>query len=313
MKLSDKQINAILFTTLSILWGFTWLAGKWQIHNTLMPEFAAMYRFLISSLSVLAFCLLQKYPMKITASELKIFTFYGFFSSCLNFIMFYYAALYFITGFSAVIYALSILFSIFIGRWFFGIQYELNWRTVSSIALGIGGLVLVILPKIQHYPITASFFSGVFLALIATTSFSIGSVFFESKSKAGQISLNIPVSFFYFNFIGSIFCGLMGLVHCLMDNKPVYLIPNFDIPFILSFLYLSVISTSIGYMCFFALIKRIGTTKATYTTLISPVLAMLASSVFEEYKWTYLTFLGLAMIVGSKLVLNTKPKSVQAN
>jgi drug/metabolite transporter (DMT)-like permease len=66
-------------------------------------------------------------------------------------------------------------------------------------------------------------------------------------------------------------------------------------------------------MCFFALIKRIGTTKATYTTLISPVLAMLASSVFEEYKWTYLTFLGLAMIVGSKLVLNTKPKSVQAN
>ena len=55
---------------------------------------------------------------------------------------------------------------------------------------------------------------------------------------------------------------------------------------------------------YLALLGRIGADRAAYTTVLSPVLALLVSTIVEDYRWTPLAFVGLALVAaGNVLVL----------
>jgi drug/metabolite transporter (DMT)-like permease len=52
------------------------------------------------------------------------------------------------------------------------------------------------------------------------------------------------------------------------------------------------------------LLGKIGADKAAYVTLIIPVIALILSTIFEEYTWTLYAFIGVALIlIGNMLVL----------
>ena len=297
--LTDNQINAILFTTLSFLWSFTWFFGIFQIHNTLLPEIAAFYRFFFASLLIFSFCLFKGYKLIPSPKELKVLVIYSLFSSSINFILFYYAAFYIVTGLSAVIFSFSIILSTFIGRYCFKTKHSVDIKTILSILVGIVGLFLLFFPQFKFVSSKFNLFIGAVLGGLATLSFSVGSTYFESK----KLSLKLPVSFCIFSFFGSLWCLFFGVIHIAFFKGSGSFVPNFSYQFVLSFIYMSFISTGIGYLCFFILISRVGSVKASYTTIISPVLAVLTSALFEGYYFTKESFIGLLLIVCSKLLL----------
>jgi drug/metabolite transporter (DMT)-like permease len=55
---------------------------------------------------------------------------------------------------------------------------------------------------------------------------------------------------------------------------------------------------------YLALLRRIGPDRAAYTTVLSPVLALVVSTFAEDYRWSLLALLGLALVaLGNVLVL----------
>jgi drug/metabolite transporter (DMT)-like permease len=51
-------------------------------------------------------------------------------------------------------------------------------------------------------------------------------------------------------------------------------------------LYLGLIGSALAFTCYFVVIRAIGPGRAAYTSVLSPVLAMLLSTVFENYRWS---------------------------
>ena len=76
-----------------------------------------------------------------------------------------------------------------------------------------------------------------------------------------------------------------------------------------SLIYLAVFGTIIAFWTYLHLINRIGAQKASYAFVILPIIALLLSSFFEDFYWTFSTFIGLIMIIiGNILVIMRKNK-----
>jgi len=75
-------------------------------------------------------------------------------------------------------------------------------------------------------------------------------------------------------------------------------------PYVLSLLYLSLAGTALAFGLYLALIKRIGASRAAYSSVLFPVVALVVSTLFESYAWSVAAIVGLAVLVaGNALAL----------
>jgi drug/metabolite transporter (DMT)-like permease len=101
-------------------------------------------------------------------------------------------------------------------------------------------------------------------------------------------------------------CGsFLCLILALVMNKPI----TFEITFsyITSLLYLSIAASAITFGCYLELIKRIGSTRTAYTTLLFPVVALIISTIVGEYSWNIFALFGVGLVfIGTWLALPKK-------
>ena len=80
-----------------------------------------------------------------------------------------------------------------------------------------------------------------------------------------------------------------------------------------SLLYLSLISSVLGFTCYFALLKRIPAERAAYATVLFPIVALILSTLFEGYKWSPAALGGVVLIlIGNALVIGN-PRATRVN
>jgi drug/metabolite transporter (DMT)-like permease len=97
--------------------------------------------------------------------------------------------------------------------------------------------------------------------------------------------------------------GAIGLAAiAAIRGTPVAFDPHW--PYVASLLYLSLAGTSLAFGLYLALLKRIGAARAAYTSVLFPVVALLVSTLFEDYRWSLPAVIGLAVLVaGNALAL----------
>jgi len=79
---------------------------------------------------------------------------------------------------------------------------------------------------------------------------------------------------------------------------------NFSFSYIYSLAYLAIVASVISFAAYFALLNRISTEQATYTTVLFPVVVLTLSTFFEGYQLAISTVLGVMLIIaGNTLVL----------
>jgi drug/metabolite transporter (DMT)-like permease len=85
------------------------------------------------------------------------------------------------------------------------------------------------------------------------------------------------------------------------DARPAY---------VLSLAYLAVFGSVVAFVSFLTLLHRIGAGRSGYTAAVIPLIAMLASTVFEGYHWTAGAVAGMALVVaGTVFVLRVKERA----
>jgi len=70
-------------------------------------------------------------------------------------------------------------------------------------------------------------------------------------------------------------------------------------------LYLTVFGSVVAFGCYMLLIGRIGAEYAAYVTLLMPVIALILSTLFEDYRWTLNAGIGVVIVLAGNLVILT--------
>jgi drug/metabolite transporter (DMT)-like permease len=70
------------------------------------------------------------------------------------------------------------------------------------------------------------------------------------------------------------------------DPRPAY---------IFSLAYLAIFGSIVAFGAYFTLIKRVGVGLASYTGVATPVIAVLLSTLFEGFVWTWTAVLGIVL------------------
>jgi drug/metabolite transporter (DMT)-like permease len=82
---------------------------------------------------------------------------------------------------------------------------------------------------------------------------------------------------------------------------------DFRLEYLISLAYLALFGSVVAFGAYLTLLKRIGATRAAYTAVTTPVIALALSTLFEGYRWTWTGAVGVVLaMAGNWLALRPR-------
>lgn len=289
-------MNVFLFILTVLIWGTTWIAIAMQM-GPVPVLVSVFYRFALAAVVMLFGLIVLR---RLTLPRLKDQPFLLLQAACLfcfNFICLYSAAAYIPSGLVSVIFSLASIFNAINARIFFGDR--IAGRVLLAGALGASGLFLLLGDDILVH-INLNVLKGVGFAALGTVFFSLGNMASRRNTAAA-----VPVTIA--NAWGMVYGSAFLLVLVFMTSTPLVAPPEGT--YIAALIYLAVIGSIVGFTAYLLLVARIGSAKAGYATVLFPVVALTASTLFEGYKWHWLGILGLGLTILGNIVMFARPSA----
>ena len=289
--------NLVLFISTLICWSPTWYLIKFQF-GVVDPLISIFYRFFIASIIVFIFLILSKKKMSFNLHQHLSFLLLGVTLFSLNYIFFYLANTYLISGIVTIAFSTILIMNILGERIYFKIKS--SKETLFAAGFGIVGILIIFGNELLNFRLEDKTHIGIILSFIATFWASTGNLVHQKNSKD-----EIP-------FIQSIAYGMLyGSLFTLIVAKfrGAEIIFDNSISYILSFLYLSIIGSVVAFYLYLKLLDNIGSARAGYIGVIMPIIALIISTIFEGLQWTNNLIIGLPVLIfGCVLILNQKSK-----
>jgi drug/metabolite transporter (DMT)-like permease len=281
-----------IYALVVLIWGTTWYAIKFQL-GVVAPEISLVYRFALAAVCVFIYARATGSPLRLSFRDHCMVALQGATLFCLNYWMTYLSTQYLTSGLVAVLFTSIIFFNLVNGRLLFNTRIER--RVLVAAVAGVTGVGLLFVPELRAALREPTIAHGAVLALAATYIASLGNMAAARNTQAGLPVVTV-------NAYGLAY-GTVGLaVIAAVRGTPFAFDAHW--PYVLSLLYLSLAGTSLAFGMYLALIKRIGASRAAYTSVLFPVVALLVSTLFEGYAWTLPAIFGLAVLVaGNALAL----------
>jgi drug/metabolite transporter (DMT)-like permease len=290
-------MNFALFLITTLIWGSTWLAIQYQL-GVVSPFWSLVYRFGFAAFILITYCLYRQESLSFNQKQHTWIAIQAFFMFFLNYVLFYLASSYFVSGIIATIFAILIVMNIVNSRIF--LKNSIDSKTIAGAIIGIFGLIFVVwseITRLENKDIWV-IFEGLALSLGATLSASLGQIVFIKNLKRGLPVIQINALGYVY---GSFFTLLLALI---LGHTPTI---DWTWPYMSSLVYLSFFGTVIAFLAYLTLAKRIGPEKSAYAFVLLPIVAMALSSLFEDLTWTTQTITGMALVLlGNVLVMAKK-------
>ena len=281
-----------LFISTLIVWGPTWYVIKFQL-GIVDPMTSVFYRFFLSSIIILVFCVLKKINLRFSLKEHFFIAALGVSLFNINYVLFYLSTVHLISGFVALCFS-SILFLNVINNIIFKGKFPKIMTLVGGF-IGTLGLLFIFYDEIINFELSKSTSVGILLGVLATYFASIGNLISEYTSK---IKLNVVAVTGY----GMLYGSITLLIYLLMTGTEL----NFDFSYryIISLLYLSIFGSVFGFILYLSVIKNIGANDAAYIAIIMPLIALIISTIFEGMTWNLNLYIGSSLVIfGNILIL----------
>ncbi len=289
--------NILLFLTPTLIWGSTWFVIKFQVGDV-DPLYSVSYRFGIAGVIMLMVSKIWGLKLNFTLKEHRFILLQGLLLFGFNYWMVYTSELYLTSGLVGLVFSLLVFFNILNSRLFLKTPFEL--KVIIGGFLGLAGTALVFWKDLSQFSLSDGKIFGLILAISSTFTASLGNIISARNQKNG-----IPV--ISSNAFGMSYGALAMFTIALISGKELSFVVSF--PYIGSLLYLSVLGSIVAFGAYLTLIGNIGASRAAYVNLIGPVIALTLSTIFEDYRWTLLSFAGAALILtGNAVALASKRK-----
>ncbi len=305
--------NFLFYTLTVLIWGSTWIAIKMQL-GVVDPVVSVAYRFTLASLILIVWCFVRKMKMRFTLKEHLFIALQGSLLFALNYWLFYLCELYLTSGLAAVIFSTIIVMNMVNGAIF--LKNPFDSKVIMGGLLGLCGISLVFKQELTGLHLGDLFdlnngFSyadgtnianqtvkGILICFVATILASLGNIVSARNQKHG-----LPI--IQTNAYGMTYGAILMLIIALFTGKSFDFVAS--TPYITALIYLSIFGSIVAFGCYLSLIGRIGPDRAAYSTLLFPIVALIISTVWENYHWTNEAIFGVIFILSGNLMMVKKP------
>lgn len=287
-------MNILLYAATVAIWGSTWLAIKFQI-GLVPPVMSVVHRFALAAAILFVFCLLTgrrfRFPWRdhVYIALLGALLFGGGYIFC------YLATAYITSGLLAVIFSLIQVMNVINLRLFFG--QPIRPQAVIGTLFGLSGLGLIFINDLLAFQLTTGT-KGMLLGVAGAYSASLGNIVAVRNNRR-----NIPIA--QANALAMGWGAGLVLIGWLATGHPVTM--NWSPDYLGPLVYLALFGSIIAFGCYLTLINRIGADLASYSAMVSPILAMTLSTLFEDFHWVWTAGLGIALALAGNAIILSRP------
>ena len=289
--------NLWLFIIPALIWGSTWFTIKFQL-GIVDPLVSVVYRYLLAGIIMLTFCMIAQKKMKFSLKDHGFMALQGLLLFGVNYWLVYEAEVYLASGLIAVAFSTLVFLNSFFGAIF--LKRKIDKGTLMAALFGLTGTILIFSNEFLGLSFDKETIVGTAITILSVVIASLGNI-----TSARNSASNIPV--IQANAYGMLYGGIcMGILALILD-RPFSFDPSST--YIISLLYLTVFGSIIAFGTYLTLISRVGADKAAYALVIIPVIAIIISSIFENYHLTFMAATGVVFILIGNLLAIRKKKS----
>ncbi len=288
--------NTIFYLVTVLIWGSTWIGIKLQL-GVVDPVVSVTYRFGLAAVLLLIWCNISRRRMRFTLREHFFMALQGMLLFGFNYLFFYIAELHITSGLAAVLFSTILLMNMVNAAVL--LRQPIDFRVLMGGGFGLIGIILVFRQEITTFAWGDSGIMGVALCLVATFFASLGNIVSAYNQKN---SLPIIQS----NAYGMGYGALAMLLLVIVSGKSLSV--DFSLVYLGSLMYLVVFGSIIAFGCYLSLVGNIGADRAAYATLLFPLVALVISTIWEDYHWTGSALTGVGLILFGNLWIMKKGK-----
>jgi len=278
------------FAIVSLIWGSTWLVIKDQIAIG-TPGWTVAIRFVIAAMGMAALALARGESLRLPGRAIVLAGMVGLLQFCSNFQFVYRAEHYVPSGLVAVLYALMMVPNAILGRIVLGAA--LRARFLAGCGVAIVGIAMLIGQEYALHVGGAITLIGVALTLGGVMSASVANI--VQALPAARAQAVVPFTAW------AMAAGALGdavFAYAMHGVPEVPMTPRFWG----GLLWLALMGSVAAFPIYFALIRQIGAGRAAFTNVITPVVAMALSTLFEGYVWTGLSVAGSVVAMAGMMI-----------
>ena len=272
----------LLFLIPVVVWSTTFYAITWQLDSPITPAFAVALRFGVAAVLLFAWLLLRRElrPMPWALHALAAAS--GICAYGLSYVCTYLAERDIASGLVAIAFTSMVFLTPLLARVALGTPIaRATWLGGS---LGVLGVIGCFLPDLLAADASTTFVRGMLSMGVAAMASSV----------AATISLRlnasaVPVT--TYTAWAMAWGSLATVLYALIRGQT--LAWETRLSFWVAFAWLTLAGTLLTFLCYLTLLKREGTARTMYISVLSPIGAVLISITFEGFRPQALTWVGI--------------------
>ena len=287
--LNFKSLLFIFFC--GLCWGPSYLFIKLAVFE-IPPLTLVFFRVLVGAVILFLICRFQKLNFSLLKQNWKQCALLGITLNALPFLLITFGELYISSSLTGILNSLTLIFTAIFAH-FFGSHDALTKNKILGIFVGLVGLCVIYLPLLQHEGASPNF--GVLMIVGACISYGIGTVYAKThlKKVPGLIALTSQLAI----------AALILLPFSFFIDQP-YLLPLPSWQALVGILGLGIIGTSAGFYFYYKAIQLAGATYASFSVLLTPILAMALGAIILNEQLTWNLYVGAFFIISGVLAVN---------
>jgi drug/metabolite transporter (DMT)-like permease len=284
-----------LFAAATAIWGTTWIAITFQLGRA-PPEASVALRFAIASALLLGWCRLRGHSLRLPVRVHAEIAGLGLTMFCLSYLAVYRAETHLVSGLVAVAYSASPLVNAAVS--WVALGTRVSRGVLLGGVLGLAGIALVFSPELRRVRADPGVLAGALLAAGGVLASAVGNVFATRAERHGVNVWQKMALGMGWGAGGSALAGLAGGEGIWFSPTPAY---------VASLLYLALFGSVLAFAAYLTLLGRVGHARAGYVGVMTPVVALVISGLWEGLAWGPATFVGVAVVVLGNLVVLRVP------
>jgi drug/metabolite transporter (DMT)-like permease len=285
------------FAIVTLIWGSTWLVIRDQL-GVVPPGWSVTYRFMIAAAAMFVYAAVTRAPLRLPVRDQLFALMLGLAQFVLNFNLVYQAERHLASGLVALVFALLVVPNALLA-WIF-LRQGVSRRFLAGAAVALGGLALLFAHEIEvasggAYAVGV----GIGLTLAGVLSASTANVM-QATVRARRLPMATLLA--WGMLWGVLIDGGWAWITAgppVFDPRPTY---------VAGLLYLGIMASAVAFTLYFSVIRMIGPGRAAYTNVLVPIIAMMLSTIFEGYRWSWEALAGCALTLLG-LVISLRARS----
>jgi drug/metabolite transporter (DMT)-like permease len=288
---STRLAILVPFFIVTLIWGSTWIVIRDQL-GLVPPSWSVCYRFVVAGLAMLAWAAWKRERIALDARGWAFASALGLAQFCLNFNFVYRAEAHIASGLVAVLFALLLVPNALLARVFLG--QRLGAQLLAGSVVAIAGVGLLFLHELRAAPDAGGEIAlGVALTLAGVLSASVANVMQATPTaRAYPMATMLGIAM----LIGA---GINAAYAWATTGPPVF---EARASYWVGVVYLGLFASAIAFTLYFGILRVIGPAKAAYSGVLTPVIAMILSTIFEGYRWSALAGAGAALALSGLVI-----------